>query len=272
MKAKRAAALKRLRKTAERIRAANRTEGFSANEVRVGDCLGTTQITGLQRLALRHQTSVREELALAVDAYLLGLSFEEAQMLVGLQGRLEATARRLNKEKIFRRSPPDFGLSRERLVATAVEQLFSMQEFAEQSKSSAQQRWENDLHALRLSIVCATRWLTAAEIAKANGQRTKELVTQWKQRRKLFAVPILRLEGDEEDRYAAYQFDNHMKPRPVIAEVLRIFGKKKNDPWKILFWFHSVNGWLGGQAPYKCLDEPELVIKAAKHEMETIEG
>ncbi|MBI3898492.1 MAG: hypothetical protein HY308_09380 [Gammaproteobacteria bacterium] len=129
-----------------------------------------------------------------------------------------------------------------------------------------------DAQALRLWVLSDTQWLTATEIAKANGQRTKGLAARWKRSGKIFAVPVPRLEGVEEDRYAAYQFDVHMKPCPVIAQVLKIFGDKKNDPWNILFWFHSRNGWLRGQAPNECLDKPALVIEAAKHEMEPVEG
>ena len=62
-----------------------------------------------------------------------------------------------------------------------------------------------------------------------------------------------------------------MKPRAVIAEVLKIF-RHKEDAWTVAAWFASVNGWLRGKRPQDCLDEPALVIEAARQEVSGFEG
>ena len=62
-----------------------------------------------------------------------------------------------------------------------------------------------------------------------------------------------------------------MKPRSVIAEVLKLF-KNKTDPWKVAAWFAGVNGWLRGKRPQDFLDEPERVIEAARQEVAGFDG
>ena len=121
------------------------------------------------------------------------------------------------------------------------------------------------------ALLKQTRWLTAADIAHVD-VRGDNSVTRWERHGKIFSVLVRHNDIATKNRYAAYQFDDNLKPRPVIAQVLRIFSGNKDDPWKIAAWFGSNNGWLRGRAPKDCLDEPKRVIDAAKREIEGIDG
>lgn len=112
-------------------------------------------------------------------------------------------------------------------------------------------------------------WLTAADIAKHgsySSSNPSEPANRWKKEGKIFAVTF-----KGQDFFAVYQFDDQLKPRPVIREVLKIL-KEKRDTWKIAAWFASVNGRLGGKRPQDCLDAPDRVIDAARHELAGFDG
>ncbi|MBI3898659.1 MAG: hypothetical protein HY308_10235, partial [Gammaproteobacteria bacterium] len=131
--------------------------------------------------------------------------------------------------------------------------------------SATEQRMRE--HAVA-QLLAQTQWLTADDIAKAIGPTTKatDPVRAWKQQGKIFSVRI-RAGRRGKDRYPAYQFNSRMKPKPIIARLLKVFTGVKTDPWKIAAWFGSKNGWLRGRAPMDCLSELKLVIEAAKREM-----
>jgi len=112
-------------------------------------------------------------------------------------------------------------------------------------------------------------WLNAGQIAELGGysrSNPAEPANRWKREGRIFAVSF-----KGQDLYAAYLFDGTMQPRPVIAEVLKLF-KHKTDTWKIAAWFASVNGWLKGQRPQDRLDEPALVLAAAREEVGGFNG
>ena len=112
-------------------------------------------------------------------------------------------------------------------------------------------------------------WWTAADIAKHgsySSSNPSEPANRWKKERKIYAVTF-----KGQNLFAAYQFDDQFKPRPVIKDVLDIF-KRKSDPWKVAGWFASVNGWLRSKRPQDCLDEPEQVIAAAREEVARFDG
>lgn len=112
-------------------------------------------------------------------------------------------------------------------------------------------------------------WLTTAQIAKKGGYSKSNLAApanRWKKEGKVFAVPF-----KGQDLFAAYQFDHSMKPRPIIAGVLKLFAGK-HDPWKIAAWFGSANGWLRGKRPQDCLDDSAAVLEAAKQEAAGFDG
>lgn len=118
-------------------------------------------------------------------------------------------------------------------------------------------------------LITKGSWLTAADIArqgKYSQSNPAEPANRWKREGKVFAVNF-----KDQDLFAAYQFDESMKPRGVVAEVLRLF-KNKRDPWKIAGWFASVNGWLRGKRPQDCLDDPERVIESARQEIAGFEA
>jgi len=68
----------------------------------------------------------------------------------------------------------------------------------------------------------------------------------------------------------SFQFDERGCPRPAVAAVIRILGKKTSD-WGLALWFTANDGWLGGRRPVDLLkDEPERVVEAAEHEAEEL--
>ena len=112
------------------------------------------------------------------------------------------------------------------------------------------------------TLTTETEWYTASDLADAGVAR------DWKRRQRVFAVSM-----GGKDFYPAYQFDDALRPRPVIARVLRAFGPV-GDPWKLVAWFHFPNGWLVDKkdqqrrprAPKDFLDDEEAVVQAAgKH-------
>ncbi len=112
-------------------------------------------------------------------------------------------------------------------------------------------------------------WLTAAQIAEKGGYSKSNPAApanRWKKEGKAFAVNF-----KGQDLFAAYQFDEAMKPRSVIANVLAGLANKR-DPWKIAAWFGSVNGWLRGRRPQDCLDDAAAVIEAARQEAAGFDG
>jgi len=112
-------------------------------------------------------------------------------------------------------------------------------------------------------------WLRAGQIADQGGysQRNRaEPASRWKREGRIFAITF-----KGEDLYAAYQFDGSLQPRPVIAQVLKLF-QHKLDAWKIAAWFASVNGWLRSERPLDCLDDPARVLEAARQEISGFDG
>jgi len=121
-------------------------------------------------------------------------------------------------------------------------------------------------NAIRQVIEGGT-WLTALQIAAEGGfspSNPAEPASRWKREGKIFSIPF-----KGQDLYAAYQFDDDLRPRPVVAKVLKLFRQKK-DPWKIAAWFAAENGWLGGVRPLDCLEDPGRVTDAAEHELSGI--
>lgn len=109
---------------------------------------------------------------------------------------------------------------------------------------------------------------TAAQVAGEAGSTARnrhQTASRWKAEGAIFSVPFQNL-----DRFPAFQF-SHGQPLPVIAETLRHLPAAMSA-WEIAFWFVSTNGWLGGEAPVKCLGDRERVIEAARLEGEAAIG
>lgn len=122
----------------------------------------------------------------------------------------------------------------------------------------------------RERVLASGDLLTAADIAKLAGFSEKNPSVQpnrWKKAGAIFAI-----QHRGADYYPSYALDpqNGYRPRPAMAEIIQLFGKKKGD-WGKAYWFASVNSFLGGKRPQDVLaTDPERVIAAAANEMEGV--
>lgn len=123
---------------------------------------------------------------------------------------------------------------------------------------------EGDLVAenlqMRRDYAKETPMLTAAQIHKMSGLRSRNTsvpASRWKAEGKIFA---LRIGG--RDHYPAFQFENGA-PRSIVKNILALMPPQMT-PWQIAFWFASNNGWLNGDKPRECLDNPAAVVDAAR--------
>jgi hypothetical protein len=110
--------------------------------------------------------------------------------------------------------------------------------------------------------------LGSLDIHKLSGSKSDNRAAtahRWKRDGRIFALAV-----KGEDRYPAFQFQDG-QPRPVIADVLAALPKHMS-PWQIALWFVSGNGWLADRPPVACLDDPQAVVAAARHEAEPIIG
>lgn len=110
------------------------------------------------------------------------------------------------------------------------------------------------------AILLGTEWLPAIQVgrlAERSASNPAALANRWKKEGKLFSIS-----WKGKDWYPRYAFDDVIQPRPVIAEVIRIFGSGM-DPWRIAAWFESSNAWLGGLKPRELMNEPERIAAAA---------
>ena len=111
------------------------------------------------------------------------------------------------------------------------------------------------------AILQGSEWLPAIQVGKLaerSASNPAALANRWKREGKLFTIS-----WKGKDWYPRYAFDDVIQPRPVIAEVMRIFGAGM-DPWRIAAWFESSNAWLGGLKPRELMNEPERIVAAAR--------
>ncbi|GGM16268.1 hypothetical protein [Nakamurella endophytica] len=113
--------------------------------------------------------------------------------------------------------------------------------------------------------------LTSAQVAAQSGSTAKNAgstASRWASRGEVFAVPA----GDGSHRYPAFQFDQAGRPRPVIADVIRVL-EGVRDRRALALWFVSNNGWLDGARPVDLLaDQPAAVIEAAQQLAQELTG
>ena len=96
------------------------------------------------------------------------------------------------------------------------------------------------------TLLQGAEWLPAIQVGKLAERYASNpaaLANRWKKGGKLFSIS-----WKGKDWYPRYAFDDMIQPRPVIAEVIKIFGAGM-DPWRIAAWFESSNAWLGGLKP-----------------------
>lgn len=110
--------------------------------------------------------------------------------------------------------------------------------------------------------------LTSAEVAELAGSRAKNraaLANRWTKEGRVFAVP-----HGGQLLWPGFQFDTQGQPRPVVAELLRLF-EDEPSPWALALWFTSHTGWLDGRRPVDLLEtEPGAVVEAARAENEPL--
>ncbi|MDT0136252.1 hypothetical protein [Acidovorax sp. PRC11] len=122
----------------------------------------------------------------------------------------------------------------------------------------------------RRAVLDSGDWLTAAQIAELAGLSRVNPSTQpnkWKRQGAIFAI-----HHNGVDYFPGFGLDPGSQFRPVkaLAKVIEAFGGHK-DGWGMAYWFHSDNGFLGGQRPQDLLaTEPERVIEAARDEVQDI--
>ncbi len=117
------------------------------------------------------------------------------------------------------------------------------------------------------AVLRGSEWLSALQVGELAGRSASNpaaLANRWKREGKLFSIS-----WNGKDWYPRYAFDAVLQPRPLIAEVIKIFGPD-TDPWRIAAWFESSNAWLDEQKPHQCItdstDTPhiERILEAAR--------
>ena len=120
----------------------------------------------------------------------------------------------------------------------------------------------------KTQILGSGDYVRASEIAKLAGYSENNPSAQpskWKREGAIFAI-----EHNGADYFPLYGLnpEKSYKPYPVLAEILDVFHDER-DGWGIAFWFAGLNSFLDDQRPQDLLaGEPELVIAAARDEME----
>jgi hypothetical protein len=121
------------------------------------------------------------------------------------------------------------------------------------------------------TILESGEFLPAAEIAALAGYSAKNPSAQpnkWKKDGAIFAIQH---KGNDYFPMYALDAEENYRPCKALAEVLRIFGETKTG-WGIAFWFAGLNSFLDDRCPKDLLrSEPELVIAAARDEVEGIQ-
>ena len=103
---------------------------------------------------------------------------------------------------------------------------------------------------------------SGADVAHAGGshaQNRSAMADRWRTRSQVFTV-----QAGGKAVFPGFQFDTHGRPRPVIAQILEVFGDRLGG-WELALWFTGNNDWLGGLRPVDALDSnAEQVVDAAR--------
>lgn len=123
----------------------------------------------------------------------------------------------------------------------------------------------------RSRILESGDFLPAGEIAKLAGYSEKNPSAQpnrWKKDGAIFAI-----QHKSVDYFPLYALDPNQNYRPfrAVAEVLRVFGESRTG-WVTAFWFAGLSSYLDDRRPQDLLAcDPDLVIAAAKDEVEGVQ-
>jgi hypothetical protein len=82
--------------------------------------------------------------------------------------------------------------------------------------------------------------------------------------RAIVSRALLSLSWDGDTWIPAFQFaEDGLSVRPCCAQVFEELGPLFDD-WELAWWFAVPNAWLGGAAPVDRLDDPALLLHAAR--------
>lgn len=121
---------------------------------------------------------------------------------------------------------------------------------------------------LRDRFVAQTAPLTSADVAARAGHKSGNpyaTAARWKKAGDIFSVHHRGAEY-----FPAFQF-REGRPHPTVKKLLAVLPENLSA-WQRAFWFVSTNGWLGGKAPRDLLNDPEIVVAAARREAEEVVG
>lgn len=112
----------------------------------------------------------------------------------------------------------------------------------------------------RLAYLNNTPILTATQINVMSGLKSRnpsEPASRWQKEGKSFG-----LQDGRRYLYPAFQF-NEGRPRDVVKKILDVLPPEMTS-WQKALWFASGNGWLEGESPQQRLEDPKLVVEAAR--------
>jgi hypothetical protein len=112
---------------------------------------------------------------------------------------------------------------------------------------------------------------TAAQVAEARGSRASNssaLAGRWRTEGRVFAVSYR-----GRTLFPAFQFDDDIRPLPVIASAVERFKRERMSDWEIALWFTTSTGALADRRPVDLLhDDPDAVLAAAEAELAPASG
>lgn len=132
------------------------------------------------------------------------------------------------------------------------------------SRETADIAKQDDLRAaLRSRLMEEFELLTADQVADLTNSvaaNRSQRATQWAREKRIFSIHTGRRR-----LYPRFQFAD-FQPRPIIADVLKIWGGQVSD-WDAFAWFGTAEYWAcEGVPPATLLDTaPKTVLKAAEH-------
>ena len=129
-------------------------------------------------------------------------------------------------------------------------------------------RLEADNLALRERFVFEGGGLTLSDLAQRWGSgidQAQVMLEQWE-----FERQIISAKHGGDTYFPTFQFRDG-RPHPTMKLALAALPADLTS-WEKVFWFVSANGWVDNDAPGDRLDEPDLVVQAARYEGEPVVG
>lgn len=129
------------------------------------------------------------------------------------------------------------------------------------------------VHRTREKLLTMLSWYTVDQLGRLGDEGSRVTIgklPEWEREGKIFSVKNL-----DQVLYARFQFDEKLRPIPVIQKVLELL--KAADGWAIAAWFAFPNGWISvlrnGEmvpaAPVDALDRQDDILIAAKNSQGT---